>query len=313
MDFFIPFFMSPLALSLYGVLGGLLVIYRLEITPRDSFKRIALAFLLLVLIVSDIALFVCTAKEPIYFRENLESIMATIGVYIFGLLVLLCLWGYKRAGKTYNVNLYDREHFQAPGGWRSPKFRKFAFLVLWVVSMVGFVSSEKQREYRIEMFEMRSEYSTKLQDMMEELTKNRYNDSLTSQDVKAYNDSLSAWSDRYKKVSEYFLFGLSSEVRECQKLLEEIQKSVERKEAFDRWRIEKSQRLISQLETFLSELPDRLDEDQYAYNYSVLNNLYVTCSGSYDRTEAADYFTPAAILLFEHCEHELDRRRQVKR
>lgn len=307
MDFFIPFFLSPLALSLYGVLGGLLVIYRLEITPQDSFKRIALSFLLLVLIVSDIALFVCTAAEPIYFRENLESIMATIGVYIFGLLVLLCLWGYKRAGKTYNVNLYGT------GGWRSPKFRKFAFLVLWVVSMVGFVSSEKQREYRSEMFEMLSEYNTKLQEMKEELTKNRYNDSLTSQDVKAYNDSLSAWSDRYKKVSEYFLFGLSIDTRDCQKLLEEIQKRVELKEAFDRWRIEKSQKLISQLETFLSELPDRLDEDQYAYNYSMLNTLYVTCSGSYDRTEAADYFTPAAILLFEHCEHELDRRRQVKR
>lgn len=311
MDFFISFFMSPVALVLYGVLGVVLINPLIEKDSEysrfKSFKDDLLATLQIAIVVSVIALITCQVHAPSRYQDINTHILNHFGMYIFGLFLLLCLWGFKRADKVKD-DLF--ENYTDGGELKkglSPKFKKFAFSVLFAVSLVGFVVSVTYEQWYEQQQAMRKEYNSKLSvaenRMKEELY---YSDRLTREKHKEFSDLLSAYNEKYEKAIKIPLWDEIKLRKKCENMLADIEKKAEQNE-------EINEEFQSELQRFLSVLPDTLNEEQWDEYRAILLNIRETYRTTLSNNANNSEFFASAETLFVQCQQELESRGQLNK
>lgn len=315
MDFFISFFLSPWALMIYGFLALKLVSPLFFKNGMTRFKAAMLIYSCIAIILSVVILIACQRMEPYWFHEYTSNFFCFLGDFLFGLLLLLCLWGFKRTIKSKDnlfENIQNEESLQEKSRIR---FKLFAFSVYFVVSLVGFVVSENYRhefEQRIERKRtLRIEYESKLSNMRDKMQEVYISDSATREQYNAFSDSLSIWSKRYREVdldNKYI-----SLIRDCEDYLVRIEMHVIRSEELTRRYNEKNAEFISELQNFLALLPDKLNKSQYEQKSEDLQFLYGSYDGFlYSYAEATE-FSAEAIQMYEQCQQELESRREGKK
>lgn len=318
MDFFISFFMSPVALVLYGVLGVVLInplIEKDSVYNRcNSFKDHLLETLQIAIVGSVIALITCQVHDPSRYQDINTHILNHFGMYIFGLFLLLCLWGFKRADKVKD-DLF--ENYTDGGELKkglSPKFKKFAFSVLFAVSLVGFVVSVTYEQWYEQQKAMRKEYNSKLSvaeyRMKEELY---YSDRLTREKHKEFSDLLSAYNEKYEKAIKIPLWDEIKLRKKCENMLADIEKKAEQNEERIRMYNEINEELQTELQRFLSVLSDTLNEEQWDEYRAILLNIRETYRTTLSNNTNNSEFSASAETLFVQCQQELESRGQLNK
>lgn len=313
MVFFISFFMSPLALVLYGVLGVVLLhSFARKGSGYGGFSKYDLAILLqIAIVVSAIALIVCQVHDPYGYRSINKHILGHFGSYFFGLTFLLSVWGFKRADKVEEPLFENFEYEDEPSKGPSPQFKKFAFFVYITVSLVGFCVSVNYGNRKEQQATLIKNYKCELRtevNKMEEAIK--YPKTLTREKLNVFSNTLSAIKDKYEKEIEddnhmWDVADLQKKYEKLlvkyEKLLVEIEERVERIENIN-------DECKAELERFLSILPDKLTEEQWGEYNVTLFNLYKTYYKSLTRYNDNEEFSVEVEQLYQHCKQELNNR-----
>lgn len=321
MNFFISFFLSPLALSLYCILAGVLILPRMSNAREGSPRQFGLGFLMLGVFSFTLMLIFNKVFSPVSFRSNMVSVLGAYGVYIFAVLSLLCLWGVKRdvsASDDLFDNFTDKRVLQQLHEKGAVKFSKFIFLFFLVVSLFGFVVSENQRKIVQEMREWCIEYNSKVKEMRDVMRETYEHDRVTRELYNNFYDSLSHWREMeryYDKVVPMVVPQRSENemIREsCESYLKKMEYQLIRKEELAKRYDEKNAEFMSELQLFISQVPNKLDEVQYKYNVETLLFIHDSYSQILYSYAEAEEFSPAAAQLYQECVQELENRRQVK-
>lgn len=301
--------MSPVALVLYGVLGVVLIHPLIKETGYGGISKYdLLTSLQLVIIVSVIVLIMCSVHDPYGYKEINTQILGLFGMYIFGLFLLLCLWGFKRADKVKDdlfENLSDGDELNKG---LSPQFKKFAFSVYFVVSLVGFVVSANYEKWYNKQVDLREEYNYKLTVIKNKINQAISSENSTEEQYKAFSDSLSTYKERYEKTIEISHWSETDLQEMCEKLLVDMEKQVERNKKRSQRKMEINDEFASELQRFLSALPDKLTEEQYGEYNATLFNLYKIYYKSLTRYKDTEEFSAEVDQLYQHCKQELNNR-----
>ncbi len=302
MDLFVSVFVSPLALVLYGVLG-------IKLSANGE----AGCFKTFVIIASVATLIGCRMGEPYSFHGYVSSFFTMTGEYLFGLLMLLCLWGFKRAEKVEEPLFENLAVEEEPSIGRSPQFKKFVFFVYFAVSLVGFVVSINSRQELEHRFQMIEEYNSKLADMEERMQEIYESKHLTKEQFKDFSDSLSAWKEKYRDVLQDVLYYDSKVLKKCEWYLSHMEHQVIWNEEIARRYHEKNAEFMSELQQFISDLPEKLNTTQYESNSEKLQSLYDFYLGVIRGYAESDDFSAESVQLYQQCVQELESRKQVKK